>query len=153
MNYAMKIEKEISFMLYNYKKIDKLIENRRNTIIDSINSGMDSWSKSKTQIIGYTLEETVIKLDEDNVINRLKKWKKLLDEFFLSLYTDDDYVLSSFCKLKYLEKKDDYDLKILLDLNKEEINYLDSRIKSNLFDKAFQLHLYSRKEEKKYVAM
>ena len=153
MNYPIEIGKEISFMLYNYKNIERLIEKRRKELIDNINVGIDSWSKSKTQIIGYTIEDTVIKFEEDGKIIRLKKWKKLLDDFFFQLYINDDYILSSFCKLKYLDKKDDYDLKTFLDLNKEEIRFFDSTMKSYIYDKAIEEHLYSRTGVKKYASV
>lgn len=149
----MEIGKEISFMLYNYKNIERLIEKRRKELIDSINVGINSWSKSKTQIVSYTIEDTVIKFEEDGKIIRLKKWKKLLDDFFFQLYINDDYILSSFCKLKYLDKKDDYDLKTFLDLNKEEIRFFDSTMKSYIYDKALDEHLYSRKEVRKYASL
>lgn len=152
MNYPIEIGKEISFMLYNYKSIERLIEKRRKELIDNINVGINSWSKSKTQIIGYTIEDTVIKFEEDAKIIRLKKWKKLLDDFFFQLYINDDYILSSFCKLKYLDKKDD-DLKTFLDLNKEEIRFFDSTMKSYIYDKAIDAHLYSRKEVRKHVTL
>ncbi|MGN1268602.1 MAG: hypothetical protein ACI4U0_03805 [Candidatus Aphodocola sp.] len=98
--------------------------------------------KSKTQIYGHTIEDIIIRIDEDDRISRLLSWKKLLDNFFFNLYISDDYVLSSFCKLKYLQNKNDEQIHIALDLSSEEIKYLDVKIKSFIYDKAKRLYLY-----------
>ena len=142
MNYPAEVGKEISFVLHNYKSIDNLIEKRREEILGTLNDGKDSWMKSKTQIYGHTIEDIIIRIDEDDRISRLLAWKKLLDNFFFNLYVSDDYVLSSFCKLKYLENKNDEQINIALDLSSEEIKFLDVKIKSFIYEKAKRLYLY-----------
>ena len=149
MNYPAEVGKEISFVLHNYKSIDKLIEQRREELLGTLNDGKDSWMKSKTQIYGHTIEDIIIRIDEDDRISRLLSWKKLLDNFFFNLYINDDYVLSSFCKLKYLQNKNDEQIHIALDLNSEEIKYLDVKIKSFIYDKAKRLYLYDETEVNK----
>lgn len=149
MNYPNEVGKEISFVLHNYKKLDKLIERRREEILGTLNDGKDSWSKSKTQIYGHTIEDIIIRIDEDDRISRLNAWKKLLDDFFFNLYINDDYVLSSFCKLKYLENKNDEQINIALDLNEEEIKYNDIKIKSFIYEIAKRLYLYDEVEVNK----
>ncbi len=149
MNYPAEVGKEISFVLHNYKSIDKLIEQRREELLGTLNDGKDSWMKSKTQIYGHTIEDIIIRIDEDDRISRLLSWKKLLDNFFFNLYINDDYVLSSFCKLKYLQNKNDEQIHIALDLNSDEIKYLDVKIKSFIYDKAKRLYLYDETEVNK----
>ncbi len=149
MNYPAAVAKEISFVLHNYKSIDKLIEQRREELLGTLNDGKDSWMKSKTQIYGHTIEDIIIRIDEDDRISRLLSWKKLLDNFFFNLYISDDYVLSSFCKLKYLQNKNDEQIHIALDLSSEEIKYLDVKIKSFIYDKAKRLYLYDETEVNK----
>ncbi len=149
MNYPAEVGKEISFVLHNYKSIDKLIEQRREELLGTLNDGKDSWMKSKTQIYGHTIEDIIIRIDEDDRISRLLSWKKLLDNFFFNMYINDDYVLSSFCKLKYLQNKNDEQIHIALDLNSEEIKYLDVKIKSFIYDKAKKLYLYDETEVNK----
>ena len=149
MNYPAEVGKEISFVLYNYKSIDNLIEKRREEILGTLNDGKDSWMKSKTQIYGHTIEDIIIRIDEDDRISRLLAWKKLLDDFFFNLYVSDDYVLSSFCKLKYLENKNDEQINIALDLSSEEIKFLDVKIKSFIYEKAKRLYLYDEVEVNK----
>ena len=146
MNYPAEVGKEISFVLHNYKSIDNLIEKRREEILGTLNDGKDSWMKSKTQIYGHTIEDIIIRIDEDDRISRLLAWKKLLDNFFFNLYVSDDYVLSSFCKLKYLENKNDEQINIALDLSSEEIKFLDVKIKSFIYEKAKRLYLYDEVE-------
>ena len=143
----------ISFILHNYKSIDKMIERRREEILGTINDGKDSWSKSKTQIYGHTVEDIIIRIDEDDRISRLKMWKKLLDDFFFNLYINDDYLLSSFCKLKYLENKNDEQLNIALDINKEEIKFIDTKIKTFIYEKAKSMYLYDEVEVNKCASM
>ena len=135
--------------MHNYKIIDKLIEQRREELLGTLNDGKDSWMKSKTQIYGHTIEDIIIRIDEDDRISRLLSWKKLLDNFFFNLYINDDYVLSSFCKLKYLQNKNDEQIHIALDLNLDEIKYLDVKIKSFIYDKAKRLYLYDETEVNK----
>ena len=152
MNYPAEVGKEISFVLHNYKSIDKLIEKRREEILGTLNDGKDSWMKSKTQIYGHTLEDIIIRIDEDDRISRLLSWKKLLDDFFFHLYIDDDYVLSSFCKLKYLENKNDEQLNIALDITPEEIKFLDVKIKSYIYEMAKRIYMYDEVEVNKHAS-
>ncbi|MGN1268601.1 MAG: hypothetical protein ACI4U0_03800 [Candidatus Aphodocola sp.] len=42
MNYPAEVGKEISFVLHNYKSIDKLIEQRREELLGTLNDGKDS---------------------------------------------------------------------------------------------------------------
>ena len=149
MNYPAEVGKEISFVLHNYKSIDKLIEKRREEILGTLNDGKDSWMKSKTQIYGHTIEDIIIRIDEDDRISRLLSWKKLLDDFFFHLYVNDDYVLSSFIKLKYLENKNDEQLNIALDLTPEEIKFLDVKIKSFIYETAKRMYMYDEVEVNK----
>ena len=149
MNYPAEVGKEISFILYNYKNIDKLIEKRSEELLGTINDGKDSWMKSKTQIYGHTVEDIIARIDEDDRILRLKTWKKLLDSFFFNLYINEDYILSAFCKLKYFESKNDEQINIELGLNKEEIKFLDTKIKTFIYEKAKKMYLYDEVEVNK----
>ena len=105
--------------------------------------------KSKTQIYGHTVEDIIARIDEDDRILRLKTWKKLLDSFFFNLYINEDYILSAFCKLKYFESKNDEQINIELGLNKEEIKFLDTKIKTFIYEKAKKMYLYDEVEVNK----
>ena len=65
-----------------------------------------------------------------------KAAEEFFDDFFFNLYINDDYLLSSFCKLKYLENKNDEQLNIALDISKEEIKFIDTKIKTFIYEKA-----------------
>ena len=62
-------------MLYNYENIDKLIDERKSSMINHIDVGASAWNKSKTQLKGYTLEDIVEEFDNDQRIQRFCKWK------------------------------------------------------------------------------
>ena len=68
--------KEISFMMYNFRNINKLIENRKDELIDTINVTNRAWIKSLKQE-GNTIEDIIAKFDDDRKILRLKKWQSL----------------------------------------------------------------------------
>lgn len=68
-------------MLYNYPNIDKLIENRKLELIDKINTNCYELSRSNTSITSNTLEDIVESFDTDSKLNRLNKWKKIIERF------------------------------------------------------------------------
>ncbi len=49
MNYLKSFDREITFILYNYKNIDILIEKRKEELIDKINVTTSAWLKSRKQ--------------------------------------------------------------------------------------------------------
>ena len=61
------IEKEITFMLYNYQNIDELIDNRKNELIDNMNVTNKAWLKSINKPAG-TLEDVVMSFETDKKI-------------------------------------------------------------------------------------
>lgn len=75
-------EKKIKFYLYNYYEIDNLINKRREEIIDAIKISNNAWLKSKNTE-GFTLEDQVIKLDDDFKIIEYKRWQVFLKEILV----------------------------------------------------------------------
>ncbi len=76
------IIKKISFYLYNYNNIDDLISERRTNIIDAIDVTNRAWLKSKTSK-GNTLEDQIIKLNNDSLILEYKRWQVLIKRYLL----------------------------------------------------------------------
>lgn len=76
------IIKKISFYLYNYNNIDDLISERRTNIIDAIDVTNIAWLKSKTSK-GNTLEDQIIKLNNDSLILEYKRWQVLIKRYLL----------------------------------------------------------------------
>lgn len=75
MNIPMQCNREITFMLYNYNNIDKIIEDRKEEIMDNMSVTNTAYLKSIKSKNSNTLEDVVMKFDSDKYIKRLKKWK------------------------------------------------------------------------------
>ena len=76
-----KEEKEITFILYNYSNIDKLINSRKEKVFDEINVSNEAWKRSKSAVIGYTIEDVILRIDDDYLIKRLNIWKVVISKF------------------------------------------------------------------------
>lgn len=79
-------DKEIKYFLYNYKNISKVYENRKNDLIDSINVSNRSWLNSLNSEYGNTLENILIKFENDRTLKRIELWKKIINSFISNLY-------------------------------------------------------------------
>ncbi len=100
--YPIKASKEITFIFYNYNNIDKLIEDRRNTIIEKMNGSTAAWLKALKQD-SNSFEDIIVRLDEDSVINRLKHWKTFLLSFFNILKNYKETIYYELIELKYFK--------------------------------------------------
>ena len=83
-------DKEIKYFLYNYKNISKVYENRKNDLIDSINVSNRSWLNSLNSEYGNTLENILIKFENDRTLKRIELWKKIINSFISNLYDLED---------------------------------------------------------------
>ena len=68
---------QIKFFLYNYKNIEKLIEERKSELISRINVSNVNYLKGLKEDTN-TLENTIWKIDEDVYIRNLKRWRVCL---------------------------------------------------------------------------
>ena len=135
--------KEIKYMLNNYKRIDELIDNRKDKLFSRIKTSKSAWLKSKSQLKGSTIEDIVSDMDDDSTLQRLYSWKEILKDFSLEMYVNEDYLLSSFFKLKYLDKKEDTEITKNLELNKKEIDYIEEKIVEELYRYAKKKYFYT----------
>lgn len=85
--------KKILKYLYNFKNIDKTIDNIKLDMISYNNLGYNNWIKSISNN-GKTLEDKIIDMDNNHVILRLKKWKKLISEILEYYKKTDKYKIS-----------------------------------------------------------
>ena len=69
--------KKIEYYLYNYKNIDKLINEIKDGLINNINISGNAWRKGIT-ICNNNLENQVIKIVENKKIIEFKKWQVLI---------------------------------------------------------------------------
>ena len=107
MNIPKQCNKEITFMLYNYNNIDKIIEDRKEEIMDNMSVTNTAYLKSIKSKNSNTLEDIVMKFDSDKYIQRLKKWQRLINSFCNRLYDERPNKYYYFIKYKYFIKKDD----------------------------------------------
>ena len=133
--------KEISFMLYNYENIDKLIDNRKITLMDSIDVRNSAWLKSR-KADGYTLEDVISRFDDDNNIKRLKTWKKVINSFISKLYDNPNKIYYLFIKYKFLEKLDNVIIAERLNLEEKDIKSFEVNIKWLLYCYAINTELF-----------
>ena len=69
--------KKIEYYLYNYSNIDKLIDEIKDGLINSVNVSGSAWRKGIT-VCNNTLENQVIKIIENKKILEFKRWQVLI---------------------------------------------------------------------------
>lgn len=92
------IFKKTEYYLYNYKDINKRIDEIREDIIDSVNISSNAYLSGKN-----TLEEQAIKLAENRKIYSLKKAKVII-EHYLKVFKQRNSKRYEFIKMKYFDK-------------------------------------------------
>ena len=115
------IIKKISFYLYNYNNIYKLINEIKEGLISNINVSGNAWRKGIT-ICNNTLENQVIKIVENKKIIEFKKWQVLIKKVLVFLFQKYPKYYY-FINRKYLEKKskDEIEESLKLDFKKQKI--------------------------------
>lgn len=106
--------KKTEYYLYNYRNINKLIEEIRENIIDSVNVGVYAHLKSKN-----TIEEQAIKLVENKKVYYLKK-VKLIIEHYLKTFKDKNPKRYKFIKMKYFDKSNSIEIEKALGYNDKQ---------------------------------
>ncbi|MCR5146976.1 MAG: hypothetical protein K6B70_06515 [Clostridia bacterium] len=136
------IDKEIAFMLHNYNNISKLIDERKNILIDNMSVTNRAYLSSIHSIHSNTLEDVIEKFDTDRNILRLKAWKKLINSFLSKLYDEEDKFYYYFIKYKYLTKMDTEMMHEKLNINYTEEKEIDIYLKWVLYQYAIRANLY-----------
>lgn len=107
--------KKIEYYLYNYNNIDKLIEEIKNGLINSVNVSGSAWRKGIT-VCNNTLENQVIKIIESKKILEFKRWQVLIKKvlaFLLQKYPKYyDFIIQ-----KYIQKKSKDEIEQALKFN------------------------------------
>ena len=122
--------RKIKFYLHNYYNIDKLIEERKECIIESISPTSRTWLMN-----GNTLENQTIKLIEDWKIIEYKRWQVFLKEILVFL-CNKNFLLYNIAVLYYMENENlEYILKTLkIDL--KDFILLDKKLISLIYKNA-----------------
>ncbi|MBR1654079.1 MAG: hypothetical protein IJ690_03915 [Clostridia bacterium] len=136
------IDKEIAFMLHNYNNIEKLIDQRKNEMIDNMEVTNRAYLSSIHSIHSNTLEDVIEKFETDRNILRLKAWKKLINSFLSKLYDEEDKFYYYFIKYKYLIKMDTEMMHEKLNINYTEEKEIDIYLKWVLYQYAIKVELY-----------
>ena len=113
--------KKIEYYLYNYSNIDKLIDEIKDSLINSVNVSGSAWRKGIT-VCNNTLENQVIKIIENKKILEFKRWQVLIKKvlaFLLQKYLK----YYDFINLKYFKKqsKDEIEETLKFDFKKQKI--------------------------------
>ena len=113
--------KKIEYYLYNYSNIDKLIDEIKDGLINSVNVSGSAWRKGIT-VCNNTLENQVIKIIENKKILEFKRWQVLIKKvlaFLLQKYPKYyDFIIQ-----KYIQKKskDEIEQALKFDFKKQKI--------------------------------
>ena len=142
-----KCEREISFMLHNYKKIDSLINERKNELIDSMEVTNSAYLKSIKSSKGNTLENVVHNFDTDYKIQRLKKWKKIINVLCSKLYDMENKYYFYLIHYKYFLNIDEEIIKEKMNLSSKKLKEIDVYIKWIIYQNAILEKLYKGGEE------
>ena len=113
--------KKIEYYLYNYSNIDKLIDEIKDGLINSVNVSGSAWRKGIT-VCNNTLENQVIKIIENKKILEFKRWQVLIKKvlaFLLQKYPK----YHDFINLKYFQKqsKDEIEETLKFNFKKQKI--------------------------------
>lgn len=117
--------KKIKYWLYNFNNFSNKIKDMELDIIDTGQSGLKAWLKSKHHFIG-TVENKAIILADSKELNELKRLKKDLEDSLESIKINYPLIFS-FIDLKYFKKNKSIDIKQKLNIGKEEQKQYDMR--------------------------
>lgn len=138
-------EREISFMLYNYENIDRLIDKRKNDLIDTINVSNNAHLKS-LKGNSKTMEDIAISFDSDHNIKRLREWKAIINSFKSKLYDEENKLYYRFIILKYMRRFDEESIIEILNITKERLKEIDIFLKGIIYSYAVQKNLFKEVE-------
>lgn len=141
----LEVYKEMTFMLYNYKNIDKLINERKNELIDKMKVSKEAYLKSIKQS-NNILEDIIIKFDDDNQLKRFETWRQLINKFMSSLYDEEDKLYYLIMKYKYQDKLTEEFIRDKTNLEEYELKDIDIYLKWVLYQYAIKEKLYKEEE-------
>ena len=146
MKIPIQCNREITYMLYNYENIEKLIDERKNYLIDNMSITNTAHLKSIKSKNSNTLEDVVMKFDSNKYIKRLKKWKQLINSFRSKLYDNEDKSYYWFIQYKYIYKRNDCFIREHMNLDNKKLNKINTYLKWLLYEYAVIEELFVRKE-------
>lgn len=112
------IYKKTEYYLYNYKNIDKLIEDIKQDIIDTSDGSVNAWLKGLKHN-SNSVENQAIKIADSKKIQYLKKAKIIID-YYMNIFKKRNLKRYEFIKLKYLDKANSTEIEKSLRYNKKQ---------------------------------
>ena len=133
--------REMEFILYNCRNLDKVIDTMKDSYYDNIKVTSNSWYRS-LQEEGNTLEDQVAKALDNTSVIRLQKWNKIIQDYFIELKKQsmDAY---HFVIDRYVDKLDYRIILIKLDGNRSKFRELKEESLKLLFSFAVNQGLFS----------
>ncbi|MFG6318382.1 MAG: hypothetical protein K1W33_00735 [Clostridia bacterium] len=141
----LEVNREMTFMLFNYNNIDKLIEERKDELIDKMKISKTAYLKSIKQS-NNILEDIIIKFEDDSKIKRFKIWQNLINKFMSSLYDEEDRLYYLIMKYKYQDKLTEEFIRDKTNLDELELREIDIYLKWVLYQYAIKVELYKEDE-------
>lgn len=133
---------KIQKYLYNYKNIDDTINNIKLDMTDYTHYSYNNWIKSKSSS-GKTLEDNIANIENNRIILKLQKWKKVISDI-LEYYKKFDNIKYQYICLKYFENKSSEEIQSKLKLNKKEQKDMQVDILQHIFVHSIRKNLLNK---------
>lgn len=118
------VYKKVEYYLYNYKDIDNIIENIRESVIGTVNISGKAWLKGKT-IDSNTVENQAIRLADNKKIYTLRKVKAVISHY-MKVFKERNPKRYNFIKMKYFDKANPLQIERILKYdNKQQKDITD----------------------------
>lgn len=112
------IFKRTEYYLYNYSRINEIIEEIQQDIIDTVNISGNAWLRGKSSN-SNTVENQAIALAENKKIYYLKKAKVIIGHY-LKVFKERNPKRYKFIKMKYFDKASPIEIKKVLGYNDKQ---------------------------------
>lgn len=118
------VYKKVEYYLYNYKDIDNIIENIKESVIGTVNISGKAWLKGKT-INSNTVENQAIRLADNKKIYTLRKVKAVISHY-MKVFKERNPKRYNFIKMKYFDKANPLQIERILKYdNKQQKDITD----------------------------
>ena len=140
-----KVFREIRWYLKHFNDLDDYIKTRENQLREELFDYYHFTNKNSLKNIhsyGYTVENCIISLDEDRLIRRYKKWKKIIRKYMNDLDNKDDFIYYWIVKYTFFDKRNIEFIKEHLNLDKYELREKIMVIFYELYQRGIEEKLY-----------
>lgn len=138
-----RVYREIRWYLFNYNKLDDYIKKREEYLKKEVFDYYHFTNKNSLKNIssyGYTLDNCIIALEEDILINRYKKWKKLIMKYVNDVDNENYYIDYWLVKYIFFDKRK-------IGFIKEHLNLEYDDIKQEVFFIIYEIYRRAIKEK------